>query len=214
MRQRLEIFLQVGIQRQRNHRQIPERRDRAIGGMRRQDRDRLAHPRHRHGLGGGRILARYRAVLDHAVEHPVTRDPCCFRVTVEPAIFRRLRQRHQQRRFRQRQPLRLLAEIGDRGRTDALEIAAIGRQREIEIENLVLAEPPLDFDGTHHLVQFGRDRSLPPRLHQPRQLHGDGRAAGDDMAAGGQLDRGAAEREGIDAGMRVKAFVLIGEQQF
>ena len=36
------------------------------------------------------------------------------------------------RRFRARQPLRLLAEIGQRGRAHAFEIAAIGRKREIE----------------------------------------------------------------------------------
>ena len=63
-------------------------------------------------------------------------------------------------------------------------------------------------------LQLGVNRALPPRLHQPRQLHGDGRAAGDDVAAGDQLQRGAAERQRIDAGMRMEALVFIGEQQF
>ncbi len=214
MRQRLEILLQIGIQRQRNDRPVPERGDRAVGGMRRQDRDRLAHPRHRHGLGRDRVLVRDPAVLDHAVEHAVARDLRRLGVTVEPTVFRRLRQRHQQRRFRQRQPLRLLAEIGDRGRANAFEIAAIGRQRQIQIEDLVLAQLALDLDGAHHLMQLGVNRALMPRLHQPRQLHGDGRAAGDDVAACDKLERRARQRQRIDAAMRVEALVLIGEQQF
>jgi len=63
-----------------------------------------------------------------------------FRIAVEPAPFRGLRQRDQQRRLAKRQPLRLLAEIGDRGGADAFEIAAERRQRQIEIEDFVLAE--------------------------------------------------------------------------
>ena len=55
-----------------------------------------------------------------------------------------MRQRYQQRRLRGRQPRRLLAEIGERGRARALEIAAIGREREVEGEDLVLAEALLD----------------------------------------------------------------------
>ena len=135
------------------------------------------------------------------------------RMTIEPAAFRRLRQRHQQRRFRQRQPLRLLAEIGDRGGADAFEIAAERRQRQIEIEDLVLGQLPLDLDRAHHLAQLGIDRALAPRLHQPRQLHRDGRAAGDDATAGDELQRGAAQRQRIDAVMRVETPVLVGQQQ-
>ena len=64
------------IQRQRNDRRILHRRRWPIGGMRRQDRHRLAQPRHRHGLGAAPHLPRdTRAVLDHAVEHAVARDP-------------------------------------------------------------------------------------------------------------------------------------------
>ena len=134
-------------------------------------------------------------------------------MAVQPAVFRRLRQRHQQRRFRQRQPLRLLAEIGDRGGANALEIAAIGRQRQIQIENLVLGQLPLDFDRADHLAQLGINRPLAPRLHQPRELHGDGRAAGHDVAAGDELQRGAAQRQRIDAGVGTETPVFIAQQQ-
>ena len=128
--------------------------------------------------------------------------------------FRRLRQRHQHRRFRQRQPLRLLAEIGNGGGANAFEIAAERRQRQIEIENLILGQLPLDLDRAHHLAQLGVDRALAPRLHQPRQLHRDGRAAGDDVAAGDELQRGAAQRQRIDAAVGIEPPVLVGQQQF
>ena len=183
-RQRFQHFLQAGIQRQPDHRRILDGGEGLIGGMRRQNRHRLAQPRHRNGLGLSRVLNRYAAILDHAVEHAVARDARDVGMTIEPARFRRLRQRHQNSRFRQRQPLRLLAEIGDRGGANALEIAAERRQRQIQIEDLVLGQLPLDLDRADHLAQFGGDRALAPRLHQPRQLHRDGRAAGDDATAG------------------------------
>ena len=134
-------------------------------------------------------------------------------MTIEPSGFRRLRQRHQQRRFRQRQPLRLLAEIADRRRANAFQIAAERRQRQIEIEDLVLAQLPLELQRANRLAQFGRERALLPRLHQPRQLHGDGGAAGNDVTVGEQLQRGAAQRQRIDAEMGAEATVLIGQQQ-
>ena len=136
-----------------------------------------------------------------------------IRIAIEAAVFRRLRQRHQQRRFRQRQPLRLLAEIGDRGGANALEIAAIGRQRQIQIEDLILVQLPLEFDRADDLAQLGMNRPLPPRLHQPGQLHGDGRAAGYDVTAGDELKRGAAQCQRIDAAVGTETPVFIGQQQ-
>ena len=183
-RQRFQRFLQGRIQRQLDQRRILHRRHRGIGGMRRQNRHRLAQPRHRGCLGLRRVVFRHHAILDHPREHAVARGVRGFRIAVEPAAFRRLRQRDQQCGFRQRKPLRLLAEIGDGCGADAFEIAAERRQRQIEIEDFVLAQLPLDLDRAHHLAQLCVHRALAPRLHQPRQLHRDGRAAGDDVAAG------------------------------
>ena len=181
--------------------------------MRRQNRHRLAQPRHRHRLGLRRVVFRHHAILDHPRQHAVARGVRGFRITVEPAALRRLRQRHQQCCFRKRQPLRLLAEIGDGGGADAFEIAAERRQRQIQIEDLVLAQLPLDLDRAHHLAQLCVHRALAPRLHQPRQLHRDGRAAGDDVAAAAELQRRAPERQRIDAAMRPEPAVFIRQQQ-
>src|SRR6266545_4325056 len=99
---------------------------------------------------------------------------CDTWMTIEAAIFRRLRQRHQQRRFRQRQPLRLLAEIGNRSGTNALEVTAERRQRQIQIENLVLVELPLDLQRANHLAQLGIAGTLPPRADHTWQFQSDG----------------------------------------
>jgi hypothetical protein len=181
--------------------------------VRRQHRHRLAQPRHRYCLRAYRIGSGNHAVFDHAIEHAVTCGSCGIWITVEPSVFRRLRQRHQQCRFRKRQAFRLLAEIGDRGGANAFEITAERRHRQIQIENLALGHLPLDLDGTSDLPEFGGDGTLPPRLHQAGQLHGDGRTAGHDMAARDQLKSCAAKRERIDTGVGMKAAVLVGEQQ-
>ena len=62
--------------------------------------------------------------------------------------------------FAERQPARLLAEICQRGRADAFEIAAIGREVEIEREDLVLAQRTFDLDGAHDLAQLGQEAAL------------------------------------------------------
>ena len=50
---------------------------------------------------------------------------------------------------------RLLAEIGERGRAHALEIAAERRQRQIAVEHAVLADRALDLPGARHLPELG-----------------------------------------------------------
>ena len=64
-----------------------------------------------------------------------------LRVAVGPALLGQLRQRDEQRGFGDGQPPRLLAEIGERGGAHAFEVAAIGRERQVELEDLVLGEP-------------------------------------------------------------------------
>jgi hypothetical protein len=206
--------LQTGIQRQRDDIGIFHGGHRLIGRMRRKDWHRLAQPRHPNGFCLSRILGRHMTLFDHAIENPVTRGASDVGVAIKPAVFRRLRQRHQQRRFRQRQPLRLLAEISDRGRAHALEIAAERRQRQIEVENLSFCQLPLNFECADHLAQLGVNRAFAPRLHQSSQLHRDGRAAGNNVTAGNELKRGAAQCQGIDARMGIKTPVLIRQQQF
>ena len=181
--------------------------------MRGQHRHGLASVRHRLALGALDLVQGNYAGGGDAVEHAVARVARGADRAVGTALFRRLRQSDQQRRLAQRQAARLLAEIGERSGADAFEIAAIGREAEIEREDFVLGEGALDLDRAHDLPQLRREAALGARFEQPRNLHGDGRGAGDDAAVADQLRQRAAERERIDAVMRAEALVLVGEQQ-
>ena len=107
---------------------------------------------------------------------------------------------------------RFLAEIRERGGPDPFQIAAIRGEREVEPEDLVLAQNALELNGADRLSELDVKRALAPRLEQAGDLHGDGRAAGDDVPMGDELQRGAAEGERIDAVMLEEALVLIGKE--
>ena len=120
---------------------------------------------------------------------------------IRPAQLRRLRQGHEQGCFAEREPARLLAEIRERGGPDPFQIAAIRGEREVEVEDLVLAQDALELNGADRLPELDVKRAFASRLEQACDLHGDGRAAGDDVPVGDELQRGAAEGERIDAVM-------------
>ena len=183
-----------------------------VGGVRRDHRHFLARMRHRLELGARDLVCAEQAVTRHAVEHAVAGAHGRGMEAVRPAKLRRLRQRHEEGGLAERQPLRLLAEIRERGRPDAFEISAIRRERQIEAEDFVLGEASLDLDGAHRLPELDVERARSPRLEQAGDLHGDGRAAGDDLPMRHELQRSAAEGERIDARMLEEALVLIGEE--
>ena len=183
-----------------------------VGGVRRDHRHFLACMRHRLDLGARDFVGAEQAMTRHAVEHAVARAHRRSVEAVRPAKLRRLRQRHEKRRLAERQPLRLLAEIRERGCPDAFEISAIRRERQIEAKDLVLAQLALELNGAHRLPELDVERALGARLEQARDLHGDGRAARHDLPIRDELQRGAAEGERIDARMLEEALVLIGKQ--
>ena len=211
-RKLLEISLQRRVDGEAMQAAIRRRRDRGIGGVRRQHRHRLASVRHRLALGARDLVRRHGARGDQPIEHAVAGIARRIRGAIGPALLRRLRQGHQQGRLPERQAARLLAEIGERCRAHAFEIAAIGREAEIERQDLVLGERALDLERAHHLAQLRGEAAFASRLEQPRHLHGEGRGAGDDAALTDQLHHRPAERERVDAVMRFKALVLVGEQ--
>ena len=90
-----------------------------------------------------------------------------------PACFRRLRQRDQQSCLAEREPARLLAEIGKRCGAHAFEIAAKRGEAQVEIEHLILAERVFNLNRAHHLPQLAAKRTR-VRFEQARDLHGQG----------------------------------------
>ena len=189
-----ELFqraLQIGVDGQAMDAALRLGGDHLIGGVRRQHRQRLPLARHGFRLGAGDLVARHRAGVRRALEHAVARGLRALGEAIRPAQFRRLRQRHQERRLAERQLARLLAEIGERRGADAFEIAAVGRERQIKREHLRLAQMPFELERAHHLPQLRRHVAVLARLQQPRHLHGQRRAAGDDVAADRELKCGA-----------------------
>ena len=146
------------------------------------------------------------------LQHAVARGLRTGRVAVGAAALGQLRQRHQQRGFRDAEALRLLAEPGERGGAHALEIAAIGRQRQVALEDFLLGQPPLDLDGAEDLAEFLAEAAAFARLDQAGELHRQRRAARHDAAVAGELRRGAGKRDVVDAGVVEEALVLIGDQ--
>ena len=135
-----------------------------------------------------------------------------FRQTVWPSRLGRLRDRDQQCGFAEREPSRLLAEIGMRGRAHAFQVAAVGGEREIEREDVVLGELALELDGPHGLAQLRAERAVGARLEQARDLHGERGTARDDAPVRDELERRAATASGSTP-LVVEALVLVGDQQ-
>ena len=127
-----------------------------VGGMGRERRHGRSCRRDRLGLRLRDFRRSEEAGSRHPVEDAVAGAACGFDGAVGPPRLRRLRQRHQQCRFAEGEPPGLLAEIGERGRTNAFDVAAIGRHAEIEREHLLLGEAALDLDGADDLAQLRR----------------------------------------------------------
>ena len=212
-RETLEDLLQSSVDGELEDSLLRRAADRLICGMRRKKRHWLAALRHLLLLRPRDFFIAERAVPRDPVEHAVARSLRGLREAVGPAGFRRLRQRDQERGLAEREPARLFAEISERGRPRPFEIAAIGRERKVEREDLVLAQRRLELNRAQGLPDLGLERSLAPWLEQPRDLHGEGRAARNDVPLAHELVSGAAERERIEAAMRRKALVLIGEER-
>ena len=179
----------------------PGRRgDEAVGEVRRERRERPAHRRDRLGAGGGGLVRREDAGGRGAGEDAVAGGARGLGRAVGPAGLGRLRQGDEQRGLGGGQPARLLAEPGEAGGADALEVAAVGREGEVEREDRVLVEPALEGEGDADLAELAGERAGRALLEQAGDLHRERRAAGDDPARGERPGAAArSERERVDA---------------
>ena len=162
--------------------------------------------------GGLGLVAVDEAIALKPRDDAVPRQRCGLRVAVGPSRLRRLGKGDEKRTLGGREPLRLLAEIGKRGGACALDVAAIGGERQVEIEDLLLREALLDLYRADHLRQLVGDAALGPRLQKARHLHGERRAARDDAAMAECLPDGAGNGPRIDTSVLVEALVLIGHE--
>ena len=171
-----------------------------------------AHGRHALGHGTRGLLARDDALRGGMGQHTVARAPRGLGEAIWPAQLGRLRQRHEEGRFRQRQAPRLLAEVGERGRAHAFEIAAEGGEAEIESQDSVLGQLVLQRQRAQGLAQLAGARALVLAGQQAGHLHSQRRAAGNDARMPHEQPGGAADRIGVHAVVGPEALVLESQQ--
>ena len=151
---RLQARLQVGVE-GRDHAGLALRRvaGQFAGGVPGQGRERRAtRQRLVLGLEGGGLGDGPRP--DHLLQHASPSGLGGVGTAVRAARLRRLRQGDQQGLLAIGQAGGLMAEIAEAGRPRALQIAAIGRQGQVQRQDLALGQPRLQLHGADHLDQL------------------------------------------------------------
>ena len=118
----------------------------------------------------------------------------------------------QHRDLPQGELVRLLAEVEPRRRPDPLDVAAIRREVQVQLQNLVLRKPPLDLHRPEALADL-RPQSPRPRIGHAGHLHGDRRSPGNHLAMPQVRDHRPRHRERIDPRMAIEPLVLRGHQR-
>ena len=147
-------------------------------------------------------------VLLQAAEHigePLLRPPGMAVRTVE---VRPLGQPGQQRALFEREVLHRLAEIALRRHLDSPGAAAEEDEVEIKLEDLVLAERPLQPGGDDHLADLALVGQVLAHQQVLHHLLGDGGAALRPARAGEVADEGTDQAALVDAFVGVEALVL------
>ena len=162
-RERFEVRLKSRVDGEPVKTRVRRGAQRGFGGVGREHGQRPARLRHRLALRGmaarSRAFSAAEAATRASTRSRAARAACAKRSGRRS--LRRLRQCDEKRCLRERQALRLLAEIGERGRAQPLQIAAIGREREVEVEDLGLAKRALDLHGAHRSGAAWRRASVP-----------------------------------------------------
>ena len=161
----LEAGLERGVEGRRDLGRARARGDEAVGEVGRERRERAADGRHRLGAGGGGLLGVEDAGGGGAGEDAVAGGAGGLGRAVGAAGLGRLRQRDEERGLGGGEAAGLLAEPGEARGADALEVAAVGGEGEVEAEDRVLVEAALEGEGDAHLAELagGACRSGLPR---------------------------------------------------
>ena len=84
---------------------------------------------------------------------------------------------------------------------------------QVKLENLFLAEYPLNLNGQHDFVEFAQEALVTAEEEVTRHLHGDGGAAGADFPVACQFHRGPHQAFQVDPVVPEKAFILCGQHR-
>ena len=148
------------------------------------------------------------ALLAHPRQHDVAARERAVEVRPRRQRRRRARQPGDERALREVQLLRRPAEQMPRHRLDAVDAGAQIDAIEVELEDLLLGQLAVDHQREHRLANLAAVGLLVREEERPRQLLRQRAAALDRARRAEVADDGAAERDGIDAGMRVEAVIL------
>ncbi len=155
------------------------------------------------------------AVLDHALHDPITAGLCRERETSRIVAVRCLGQTGEEGGFAECQLVERLVEIGERSRGHTIGAGTEINLVEVEFQNTVLGQRSLDPRCEQNLLDLAFDRNLVRQQHVLGDLLGDRRGA-DGTAVRAKPahigDRGAHDRDRVDAVMAVEVLVLGGKE--
>ena len=146
-------------------------------------------------------------------QNPVARGKGVVGVAVGAAAVGGLRDGNQQRGLGGGQLPRFLSEPGERCGADALDIAAIGRQMQVERQNLVFGQLTFQRQCQTDLPQFAAPFTGAAIFQQPRDLHGDGGRPRHDPPIGNGLPCSARHGAPVYASMVIEPAILEIQQQ-
>ena len=163
-------------------------------------------------LGIGRLD---RAGDDHLLDHPVAALDCAVLLAERIVVVRRLRQRREIGRLRDRQLVHRLVEVEQRRRGHAVSAEAEIDFVEIELEDLFLGIGALDFQRQQRLLDLALERDLVGQKEVLGDLLGDrGRALRPAARSVGlHIEQaGANDAAEVEAVVLVEVLVLGGEE--
>ncbi len=120
----------------------------------------------------------------------------------------RFHEARDQRRLRDVQVGRVLAEVTERCGFDSVEAVAEVRLVQVQLEDLILAERAFEAAGEHELLQLPADGLVRRQEAEPRELLRDGAPALLGAVARQVVQQRARQADRIDAAVVVKAPVF------
>ena len=162
--------------------------------------------RRRLRLFGGRRINRARA--HHRLQHDVAARYRSIGVDRGRIARRRLDEAREQRRLRNVELGRRLAEIAARRRFDTVQAVAEVHLVEVHLENLLLRVQVLEIRRDDDLLHLARVGLAAGQEGQPRELLRDRAAALRPASRLQVLDDGAADADGVDAAVIEEALIL------
>src|SRR6266498_1727033 len=111
------------------------------------------------------------SILEHRIDNQVSSFKRAVGMMNGRIGDRRLRKSHNQRRLRQRELLRRLAEVKFRCRLKPVHTMSKVNLVGVKRKDLFLCEPSLHLDGEQHFLNFAMERSVRRNKQISRNLH-------------------------------------------